>query len=73
MSDSLSIVLKAKTVEKLQAYAELLNKEPNTIINEALEDYFTQADKAILEKSMQEKDPDTDIGFDEFWDDVDFD
>lgn len=57
--------------EKLDAYAQLLEKKPVTIIKEALENYFQQADKRILEKNMQEKDPDTDIGFDEFWDDVD--
>ena len=60
-----------KLVEKIEAYAQLLEKKPETIVKEAFESYFAQADKMILEKSMQEKDPDTDIGFDEFWDDFD--
>jgi len=66
------ISLDEQVLEKLEAYAQILEKKPDTIVKEALESYFAQADKMILEKSMQEKDPDTDIGFDEFWDDVDF-
>ena len=69
MSDRLS--LDEQMLEKLEAYAQILEKKPETIVKEALENYFQQADKMILEKSMQEKDPDTDIGFDEFWDDFD--
>jgi len=69
MSHKLSI--DDKMAEKLEAYGEILEKKTETIVKEALESYFAQADKMILEKSMEEKDPDTDIGFDEFWDDVD--
>lgn len=69
MSDKLT--LDKQTAEKLQAYAQILEKSPQMIVNEALQSYFAQTDKMILEKSMQERDPDTDIGFDEFWDDVD--
>lgn len=72
MPDTSELKLSAAVMEKLQAYAELLGKDPNTILREALENYFLEADKRILEKSMQEKDPDTDISFDEFWDDVEF-
>jgi len=69
MSDTFS--LDKQTAEKLEAYAQILEKKTETVVKEALESYFAQADKMILEKSMTEKDPDTDIGFDEFWDDVD--
>ena len=69
MSDTLT--LDKQTAEKLEAYAQILEKKTETVVKEALESYFAQADKMILEKSMTEKDPDTDIGFDEFWDDVD--
>lgn len=65
------LIIDEKIAEKLDAYAQILEKTADTVVREALESYFIQADKMILEKSMQEKDPDTDIGFDEFWDDVD--
>lgn len=70
MNDKLS--LDKQTAEKLVAYAQILEKSPQMVLKEALESYFAQADKMILEKNMQEKDPDTDIGFDEFWGDVEF-
>ena len=72
MPETVKLSLDPQRGEKLQAYAELLDKSPSTILKEALDNYFQQADKMILEKSMKEKDPDTDIGFDEFWEDLDF-
>ncbi len=71
MSNTQQLTLNEQTANKLQAYAELLEKSPSSILNEALENYFLEADKAIVEKSMHQQDPDTDISFDEFWDDVD--
>lgn len=68
-----NIIIDEKIQEKIEAYAQLLEKKPETLVKEAFETYFLQADKMILEKRMEEKDPDTDIGFDEFWDDVDID
>ena len=70
MNDS-KLSLDTELSEKLEAFSQILEKKPQTIIKEALENYFQAAEKMILEKSMAEKDPDTDIGFDEFWDDVD--
>ena len=70
MDDS-KLSLGTELSEKLEAFSQILEKKPQTIIKEALEDYFQAAEKMILEKSMTDKDPDTDIGFDEFWDDVD--
>ncbi len=71
MSNTQQLTLNEQTANKLQAYAELLEKSPSSILNEALENYFLEADKVIVEKSMHQQDPDTDISFDEFWDDVD--
>ncbi|MDF1880018.1 hypothetical protein JHD50_01670 [Sulfurimonas sp. MAG313] len=67
----MNLTLNEELSEKLEAFSQILEKKPMTIVNEALESYFKQAEKMILEKSMSEKDPDTDISFDEFWDGVD--
>jgi hypothetical protein len=72
MSQEMKFSLSQAMLEKIEAFSEILDKKPNTILNEALEGYFKEAEKMIMEKSMAEKDPDTDIGFDEFWGDVDF-
>ena len=53
--------------ENLEAFKALLNKDENTIINEALELYFTEE----AEKIQAQKDSQTNLSYDEFWDDVD--
>ena len=53
--------------ENLEAFKALLNKDEKTIINEALELYFTEE----AEKIQAKKDSQTNLSFDEFWDDVD--
>ncbi len=72
MNDNINFVLDAETVEKLVAYGELLEKETSTMIHEALQLYFAAEEKRLLEQKLSEKDPMTDLSFDEFWDDVDF-
>ncbi len=52
--------------ENIEAFKTLLNKDENTIINEALELYFTEE----TEKIQALKDSQTNLSFDEFWDDV---
>ncbi len=71
MNNDINFVLDAETVEKLAAYGELLEKDASTMINEALQLYFAAEEKRLLEKKLAEKDPMTDLSFDEFWDDVD--
>ncbi len=53
--------------ENIEVFKTLLNKDKNTMINEALELYFTEE----AEKIEAEKDSQTNLSFDEFWDDVD--
>ena len=72
MSNDINFTLNAETVEKLAAYGELLKKDASTMINEALQLYFAAEEKRLLEQKLAEKDPLTDLSFDEFWDDVDF-
>ena len=56
-----------ENLENLEAFKSVLNKDENTIVNEALKLYFT--DEA--EKLQALKDSQTNLSFDEFWDDVD--
>ena len=71
MSREISFVLDAATAEKLSLFGELLEKDASTMLREALQDYFAKEEKRLLEKKLAEKDPMTDLGFDEFWDGVD--
>jgi len=66
MNDNKTFTLDAETTEKLTAFGELLNKDKMTMINEALEQYFT-----AKEEEFASKDPMTNLSYDEFWDDMD--
>ncbi|MCJ7766120.1 MAG: hypothetical protein MUP09_09310 [Thiovulaceae bacterium] len=70
MSSGTTFILDAETVEKLNTFGALLEKETTTMVREALQDYFQKEEKQLLEKKLAEKDPMTDLGFDEFWDGV---
>jgi predicted transcriptional regulator len=71
VNGEISFVLDAATAEKLSVFGELLEKDASTMLREALQDYFAKEEKRLLEKKLAEKDPMTDLGFDEFWDGVD--
>ena len=58
-------------MQNLQTFGELLKKDPSTIINEALEEYFENEQKKLLEKNLADENALTNLDFDEFWDDVD--
>ena len=57
-------------LENLQNFAEILKKDTSTIINEALEEYFINAQKKLLEKNLENENAMTNLDFDEFWDGV---
>jgi len=62
-----NIHLTDENTEAIEAFKSLLNKDENTIINEALEFYFIEeAEKLKALESSQ-----TNLSYDEFWDDVD--
>ena len=71
MNNDITFVLDSAVVEKLNAYSELLGKDATTMLREALQDYFQKEEKLLLEKKLAEKDPMTNLDFDEFWDGVD--
>jgi len=60
-------------VEELQTFSQLLNKDVNTILNEALELYFETKQKELIEKEIENDNIMTNLDYDEFWDGVDLD
>ena len=62
---TMNITIDPQTVEQLSYYAQLLHKDPTTMVHEALEFYFVEE-----EKKLSEQDPMTNLSFDEFWDDL---
>jgi hypothetical protein len=71
MQNDMMIELKQSTVENLQLYSELLDKDANTILEEALELYFEAQQKMLLEKNLENENMMTNLDYDEFWDGVD--
>ena len=58
-------------LENLESFSQILKKDFSTMMNEALEDYFQNAQKKLLEKKLSDENSQTNLDFDEFWDDVD--
>jgi len=63
--------LSESMVKELQTFSQLLNKDINTILNEALEEYFIKEQKKLIEKNNDDENAMTSLDFDEFWDGVD--
>lgn len=62
-----SLTLTPDNTHNLKLFADLLKKDENSIINEALELYF----KEETQRLNDEKNSQTNLSYDEFWDDVD--
>jgi len=62
--------LKANIVEELEAFSSILNKDHNTILNEALEQYFYNEQIKLQEKNQEDENAMTNLDFEEFWDDI---
>ncbi len=73
MNDNIQIEFKQSTVENLQLFSEMLKKDINTMLEEALEQYFDNEQKKLMEKNVNDENAMTNLDFDEFWDDVDLD
>ncbi len=63
----IKLELKMDKVENLERYRKLLNKDFNTILDEALEQYFKAEDEKIIAKEQNV----TNLSYDEFWDGID--
>lgn len=71
MKDTIQIEFKQSTVENLQLFSQMLNKDVNTMLEEALEQYFDTEQKKLMEKSINDENAMTNLDYDEFWDGVD--
>ena len=66
----MNISINAENYENLTIFKEILKKDESTMINEALELYFQEEQKKLLEKNIADENAMTNLSFDEFWDDV---
>ena len=71
MNENIKIELKQSTVENLQLFSELTRKDINSMLEEALEEYFAAIQKKMLEKNIEDENMLTNLDYDEFWDGVD--
>jgi len=67
MSENIKIELKLDKLESLEFYAKLLNKDINTMLDEALEAYFIEEAEKLKAKEQNA----TNLSYNEFWDGVD--
>ena len=67
MEKSIKIEIKEEKLEGLEYYAKLLNKDINTMLDEALTEYFKSENEKLIAKEQNM----TNFDFDEFWDGVD--
>ncbi len=73
MQDTLNLVLKQSTVENLQLFSKMLNKDVNQILEASLEQYFDSEQKRLMEKNIEDENAMTNLDYNEFWDDMDLD
>ena len=66
-----NITLNDDNVQNLEVFSQLLKKDKESIINTALEEFFVNEHKKLLEKNIENDNAMTNLDFDEFWDDVD--
>jgi len=64
--------LNAKMIEKIEVLAELLERSPEKVVDEALDLYLKVEREKQLEVELDEHRKETNLSYDEFWDDLDF-
>lgn len=67
MENEIKLELKVDKIESLKLYAKLLDKDINTMLDEALEYYFVSEQEKLVAKEQNA----TNLSYDEFWDGVD--
>ena len=66
----MNISINKENYENLTIFEEILKKDASEMINEALESYFEEQQKKLLEKNLADENAMTNLSYDEFWDDV---
>ncbi len=70
MENSIHFTLNPDTIENLQVYAEMLDKDVSTLMEEALDAYFAEVQKRFLERNIADENAMTNLDYDEFWEGV---
>jgi tRNA A37 N6-isopentenylltransferase MiaA len=71
--NQIKLELSSSRFEDLEAFSKILNKDINTILDEALDLYFANEQKKLLEKNIADDNAMTNLDYDEFWSDVELD
>ncbi len=71
MKDTININFKQSTIDDLLGFSKILNKDIDVMIEEALEQYFENEQKRLIEKGIEEDASMTNLDYDEFWDGLD--
>jgi hypothetical protein len=71
MKDTIKLNFKQSTIDDLLGFSEILKKDVNVIMEEALELYFETEQKKLIEKGIDEDASMTNLDYDEFWDGLD--
>jgi len=71
MEKNIQIAFKQSTIDDLVGFSKMLNKDVNVILEEALELYFENVQKKLIEKGIDEDASMTNLDYDEFWDGLD--
>ncbi len=71
MENSIKLELKQTTVENLRAFSDMLNRDINTILEEALEQYFENEQQKLMANNEEDDNAMTNLDYDEFWDGLD--
>ena len=71
MEKRLLFKLRSDTIDNLLAFRELLGKDLDTMLEEALQRYFEEEQQKLIEKGIEEDASMTNLDYDEFWDGLD--
>jgi len=71
VKDTIHINFKQSTIDDLLGFSKLLDKDVNIMIEEALELYFEDEQKKLIEKGIEDDATMTNLDYDEFWDGLD--
>ena len=71
--EDIKIEFKYSTIENLKLFSQMLNKNIDVMLEEALEQYFDSEQKRLLEKNINDENAMTNLDYDEFWDGIELD
>jgi len=71
MNDKIDISFSQSTIDDLVAFSKILNKDIDTMVQEAIEDYLVKQQQKMMEQSLYDDNAMTNLDYDEFWDGMD--